>query len=47
MEKILRLIALLVLVLFLAGCGETIRGAVEDTTRIGEGVHKVFISEKS
>ncbi len=45
MRKIIPLISLLMLVAFLAGCGETVKGAVRDTKRIGSGVRKVFISD--
>jgi predicted small secreted protein len=46
MRKVITLISLLLLVAFLAGCGETIRGAVKDTKRIGSGVKKVFVSDE-
>ena len=45
MRKIIPLISLLMLVAFLAGCGETIRGVVKDSKRIGTGVKQVFISD--
>lgn len=45
MNKIISLLSLLVLLAFLAGCGETVTGAVKDTRRIGQGVRKVFIRE--
>ncbi|MGB2662165.1 MAG: hypothetical protein WBB86_04210 [Candidatus Omnitrophota bacterium] len=45
MRKIIPLLSLLMLVAFLAGCGETVMGAVKDTKRIGSGVRKVFISD--
>ncbi len=41
------IIFLLVLVVFLAGCGETINGICKDTKRIGVGVHTVFVREGS
>ncbi len=45
MRKVIPLISLLILIVLLAGCGETIRGAVEDSKRIGGGIRKVFISD--
>ncbi|MGB2600041.1 MAG: entericidin [Candidatus Omnitrophota bacterium] len=45
MRKIIPLLSLLILAAFLAGCGETVKGAVKDTKRIGSGVRKVFISD--
>ncbi|MGD2278620.1 MAG: hypothetical protein PVH45_00820 [Candidatus Omnitrophota bacterium] len=47
MRRIICLISLLLVIAFLAGCGETIRGAVKDTKRIGEGVRKVFVSDST
>ncbi|GEM_PF-1281542 len=43
--RILTFIFLITLCLFITGCGETLSGMVKDTTRIGEGVHKIFIKE--
>ena len=43
MKKIISIISLLLVVVFLAGCGETVNGMVKDTQRIGSGVKKVFI----
>ena len=45
MRKLISLISLILLVAFLAGCGETIHGAVKDTKRIGSGVRKVFVRD--
>jgi len=45
MRRIVSLISLVLLVSFLAGCGETVNGMVKDTKRIGSGVHKVFVRE--
>ncbi|MFH1837677.1 MAG: hypothetical protein ABH862_06165 [Candidatus Omnitrophota bacterium] len=45
MRKIASVIALLIIVSFLAGCGETVTGMVKDTKRIGSGVRKVFVRE--
>lgn len=47
MRKALPIIALILLVSFLAGCGETVSGMVRDTKRIGSGVRKVFVREGS
>jgi len=43
--KILACFFLIASCLFVTGCGETVTGMVKDTTRIGEGVHKIFIKE--
>lgn len=32
------------LVVLLAGCGETIRGAGKDVSRVGRGVKTIFVS---
>lgn len=45
MNKIISLVSLLVLISFLAGCGETVTGAVRDTRRIGKGIRKVFVRD--
>ncbi len=45
MKRIAAVISLLVMVTFLAGCGETINGMVKDTKRIGNGVRKVFVRD--
>ena len=45
MRKILSLVSLVLLVAFLAGCGETVHGAVKDTKRIGAGVKKIFVRD--
>jgi len=47
MRRLISLAALLVIVSFLAGCGETVNGVVKDTRRIGKGVRKVFVREGS
>lgn len=36
--------ALLLLGVLLTGCGETIRGAGKDVTRVGRGVKTIFVS---
>jgi predicted small secreted protein len=46
MRKVITLISLLLLVAFITGCGETVRGAVKDTKRIGSGIKKVFVSDE-
>ncbi|MDP8299507.1 MAG: hypothetical protein P9L88_06370 [Candidatus Tantalella remota] len=45
MRKITAAIAMLIIVAFIAGCGETVNGMVKDTKRIGGGVKKVFIRD--
>ena len=45
MKRFMAVISIFVLACFLAGCGETINGAVKDTKRIGGGVKKIFVSE--
>jgi predicted small secreted protein len=45
MRKIAAVIAMLIIVVLIAGCGETVNGMVKDTKRIGGGVKKVFIRE--
>ncbi|MDP8257994.1 MAG: hypothetical protein P9L90_01025 [Candidatus Aadella gelida] len=47
MRRALSVISLILLVSFLAGCGETVSGMVRDTKRIGSGVRKVFVREGS
>lgn len=47
MKKVFILVSLLVLVTFLAGCGETVNGAIKDTKRIGGGIKKVFVRDSS
>ena len=45
MKKIITVVSLLLLVVILAGCGETVNGVVKDTKRIGSGIHKVFVRD--
>ena len=45
MRKFFSLVSLLLLVAFLAGCGETVNGMIKDTKRIGSGVKKVFVRD--
>ncbi|MGB2630145.1 MAG: hypothetical protein WBD24_03890 [Candidatus Omnitrophota bacterium] len=47
MNKALIFVSLLLLIAFIAGCGETIRGAAKDTNRIGQGIRKVFVSDST
>jgi predicted small secreted protein len=47
MKKVLALISLFVVAAFLAGCGETVNGAIKDTKRIGSGIKKVFVRDSS
>lgn len=46
MKRILSMVAVLVIITVLAGCGETFRGVVNDSKRIGSGVKEVFVSGK-
>ncbi|MFC1480315.1 hypothetical protein ACFL5Y_02570 [Candidatus Omnitrophota bacterium] len=45
MRKVVSLVSLLLLIVFLAGCGETVNGMIKDSKRIGSGVKQVFIRE--
>ena len=45
MKRFVQATSLALLVVFLAGCGETVNGMVKDTRRIGSGVHKVFVRD--
>lgn len=37
---------ILAILLFCAGCGETVRGASKDAHRIGKGVRTVFVADE-
>ena len=39
-----RILALLALITFFSGCGETVRGVGRDASRIGYGVKTIFVS---
>jgi len=45
MRKAVSIMSLLLLIVFLAGCGETLTGVSKDSKRIGSGVRKIFIRE--
>ena len=45
MRRYISGISILLLVVFLAGCGETVSGMVKDTRRIGSGVRQVFVAD--
>ena len=45
MRKVITVVSLLIIVVFLAGCGETLNGMGKDTRRIGKGVKTVFIRD--
>ena len=45
MRKLVSIVALLIVISFLAGCGETVNGMIKDTKRIGTGVRKVFVRD--
>ncbi len=47
MRRFVSLISLMLLLSFLAGCGETVNGVVKDSRRIGAGVRKVFVRDGS
>ena len=47
MRKIVSIVSLFLLIVFLAGCGETVNGMIKDTKRIGTGVKKVFVRDES
>lgn len=47
MRTVISALFLLVIIVFLSGCGETVNGMCKDTKRIGNGVHKVFIRDGS
>ena len=46
MRRYISVISVLLLVVLLAGCGETVSGMVKDTRRIGSGVRTVFVKDK-
>jgi len=45
MKKIISCIVLIVFISFLAGCGETVKGAKRDTKRVGKGIKTIFKSD--
>lgn len=45
MKKIISAIILIVFISFLAGCGETVKGAKKDTKRVGKGIKTIFKSD--
>ena len=45
MRKAVSLMSLIVVISFLAGCGETVSGMVKDTKRIGGGIKKIFVRD--
>jgi len=45
MKRILGIGSILMIIFFMAGCGETVNGAMKDGQRIGSGVKKIFIRE--
>lgn len=47
MRKYAMIFAMLLVVAFLAGCGETVKGMVKDTKRVGTGVRKIFVRDSS
>lgn len=47
MRNVMGMLIILGALFFLSGCGETFNGVSKDFNRIGSGVHKVFIRDKS
>lgn len=47
MRKIISVVVLLLLIVSIVGCGETVSGIGKDATRIGQGVRKVFVRDGS
>ncbi len=45
MGRVVSIVSLILLMSFIAGCGETVNGVVKDTKRIGAGVKKIFVRE--
>jgi predicted small secreted protein len=45
MKKLSVVILAVSLVIFLSGCGETIRGIGSDFNRVGRGIKTIFISD--
>ena len=40
-------IYMILVVIVMSGCGETVRGMWKDTKRVGEGVKKVFVCDSA
>ncbi|MFH1799137.1 MAG: hypothetical protein ABH844_07380 [Candidatus Omnitrophota bacterium] len=45
MRNLMGIFSILIIVVFLAGCGETINGVVKDAKRVSAGVQKIFIRD--
>ena len=45
MKKFAALISILIVLSFLAGCGETVHGVVKDTRRVGTGIRTIFVRD--
>ena len=45
MKKIISAVAIIIFISFLAGCGETVKGAKKDTKRVGRGIRTIFKSD--
>ena len=45
MTKMIYQVSMLILLLLLTGCGETVRGIGRDTSRIAYGVKTIFVSQ--
>ncbi|MFH1305301.1 MAG: hypothetical protein ABIH74_02725 [Candidatus Omnitrophota bacterium] len=46
MRNTFSILVVVLLTVFLSGCGETINGMVRDTKRVGAGIHKVFVCDE-
>lgn len=40
----IKFLTLLLLLVLISGCGETVRGVGKDVTRVGRGVRTIFVS---
>ena len=45
MTRVISVISVLIIMVLIAGCGETFNGAVKDTKRIGKGIKTVFVRD--
>ena len=45
MKQFVYLCLFLSVIVFVSGCGETIRGMGRDLTRVGRGIKTVFVSD--
>ena len=47
MKKMYFISLLLLIILILQGCGETVRGVGRDVSRVGRGVKTIFVSDST